>query len=235
VLFTAKATYYSKKSIAVKGVYYHYRKEIDGQISVITENNLIERVKVFLKCQRTVIDFINKATYEKDEDYIDAYKRCLWRYDHYFYKNFKFDVFNLKLQKIFFNEFYKSLVKCKELHNIEDEIYYIVMSKGNFEEYTKYMQRKVKGDNIIISLTSYPARIETVVKTIRTLLNQTKKPKKILLWLALEQFPNRESELPCELQSMVGEGLIIEWCKDLKSFKKLIPAIKKYPDHNDHV
>jgi len=83
---------------------------------------------------------------------------------------------------------------------------------------------------IIISLTSFPDRIHTVIKTIKTLLNQTKKPDKVILWLAPEQFENKEKDLPEELLNLQNYGLTIEWYKDIRSYKKIIPTLKKYPD-----
>jgi len=84
---------------------------------------------------------------------------------------------------------------------------------------------------VIVSLTSFPARIETVDKTIRTLLNQTIMPNRLILWLAKEQFPDKERSLPAKLLQLRNNGLEIEWVdKDIKSYKKLIPALQKYPD-----
>jgi hypothetical protein len=84
---------------------------------------------------------------------------------------------------------------------------------------------------VIVSLTSYPARIETVHLTVKNLLNQTEKIDKIILWLAKEQFANREESLPKNLLDLTSKGLTIGWCEnDIKSYKKLIPAIKEFPD-----
>ena len=83
---------------------------------------------------------------------------------------------------------------------------------------------------IIVSLTSFPQRINIVVKTIKTLLNQTMKPDMIILWLAPEQFPNGENDLPKELLNLREYGLTIDWYKDIRSYKKIIPTLKKYPD-----
>ena len=84
--------------------------------------------------------------------------------------------------------------------------------------------------NIIISLTSYPARIGTVNQTIESLLNQTMKADKVILWLAPEQFPNKEKDLPEHLLALCDKGLTIDWYHDIKSYKKLIPTLKKYPE-----
>ena len=83
---------------------------------------------------------------------------------------------------------------------------------------------------LIISLTSYPARIATVHLVIESLINQTLRADKIILWLAPEQFPGRESDLPEELLALIPMGLTIDWYHDIRSYKKLIPTLKRYPD-----
>lgn len=83
---------------------------------------------------------------------------------------------------------------------------------------------------IIISLTSFPARINTVHKTINTLLNQTFPADKVLLWLAEEEFPNKEHDLPEKLLQLQNRGLEIHWCNNIRSYKKLIPTLKMFPD-----
>lgn len=82
---------------------------------------------------------------------------------------------------------------------------------------------------LIVSLTSYPARINTVHLTIESILDQTFPADKVILWLAPEQFPNKEADLPDELIDLTKKGLTIDWYHDIRSYKKLIPALKKYP------
>jgi len=81
-------------------------------------------------------------------------------------------------------------------------------------------------DNIIVSLTSYPPRIKTVHLTVKSLLNQTLKVKKYILWL--DDFPNKENDLPFELLDLRKNGLKIEWCCITRSYTKLIPALERY-------
>ncbi|WP_097003404.1 glycosyltransferase [Lacrimispora amygdalina] len=83
--------------------------------------------------------------------------------------------------------------------------------------------------DIIISLTSFPARINTVWITIQTLLNQTVKPKKLILWLAEEQFINKEKDLPHKLLKQKEYGLTIKFCDDLRPHKKYFYAMQQYP------
>lgn len=82
---------------------------------------------------------------------------------------------------------------------------------------------------IIVSLTSYPARIKTVHKTIETLLAQSQKADMIILNLGEDKFINKEDDLPSELVKLTTQGLTINWCKDIGPFTKLIPTLKKYP------
>lgn len=84
-------------------------------------------------------------------------------------------------------------------------------------------------NEIIVSLTSFPGRIDLVHRTLYSLINQTYKPDRLILWLAECQFENRV--LPDNLLELQAYGLTIEWVKeDLKSYKKLIPAIEKFPN-----
>lgn len=88
-------------------------------------------------------------------------------------------------------------------------------------------KRKVK---IIVSLTSFPARIDGVDITLKSLLMQSLKPDEIILWLAKEQFPAKENGLPDKLLGLRKYGLTIYWCNDIRSYKKLIPALRMYPE-----
>lgn len=81
----------------------------------------------------------------------------------------------------------------------------------------------------IVSLTSYPPRIQQVHRTIETLLEQTVAPDMVILWLASEQFPLGEAELPDALVSLKKQGLVIRWRDDLKAHKKYFYAMKEYP------
>lgn len=82
---------------------------------------------------------------------------------------------------------------------------------------------------LIVSLTTYPARINSVYKTISTLLQQTVKPDRVVLWLAQTQFP--EKQLPENLTRLQQYGLEIKWVSnDIRSFKKLIPSLREFPE-----
>lgn len=83
---------------------------------------------------------------------------------------------------------------------------------------------------LVVSLTSFPGRIGTVHETVKSLLSQSLKPNRVVLWLAEEQFPKKERELPRRLLRLKHAGLEIRWCHDLKSYKKLLPSLDAFPD-----
>lgn len=96
---------------------------------------------------------------------------------------------------------------------------------------TEYgVTREKRTPQVIVSLTSFPARINTTHLAINTILRQTFKPDRVILWLADEQFPNKENDLPNEIIKLKDLGLEIKWCEDIKSYKKLIPALKEFPN-----
>lgn len=85
-------------------------------------------------------------------------------------------------------------------------------------------------NDIVVSVTTYPARIDTVHQTLESIITQTFRPGLVVLWLAQEEFPEGESSLPATLLKLKEIGLHIRWTHNIKSYKKLIPALKAYPD-----
>lgn len=82
--------------------------------------------------------------------------------------------------------------------------------------------------DIIISLTSFPARIEHVGATLDTLLSQTEPVRALVLTLSEEEFPERK--LPRSIRARQRRGLTVMWVEgNLRSFKKLIPVRQKFP------
>ena len=84
------------------------------------------------------------------------------------------------------------------------------------------------GTSVNVSLTSYPARIQSVPAVLESVYAQTRRPDRVLLWLAKEQFPCREADLPERLLQDSREGrLEIRWCDDLKPHKKYFYAMQE--------
>ena len=83
---------------------------------------------------------------------------------------------------------------------------------------------------IIASLTSWTKRIGTAHLAVQTILNQTRQTDLTVLYLATDEFPRREKDLPHELLALCSERFEIRWTKNIRSYKKLIPALKDFPN-----
>lgn len=85
-------------------------------------------------------------------------------------------------------------------------------------------------EGIIVSFTSFPARIKDVWKVVKSLKNQTIRPEHIILWLSQEQFPKRESipQSLLECEDRIFEIRIVEG--DIRSHKKYYYAMRDFPD-----
>lgn len=91
--------------------------------------------------------------------------------------------------------------------------------------------QETRRERIIVSMTSFPDRIRIVSRSLKSLMRQTMRPDKIVLWLSEDQFPDKEDELPYRLVEMKKLGLEIAWCKgDIKAYKKILPVLEKYPE-----
>jgi len=103
------------------------------------------------------------------------------------------------------------------------------------EEYTRdnypTFGKKYNGEKAIISLTSWKARINTVSKTLYSLIKQCP-GFHIVLVLSEEEFPKMMDELPENLKLFVKNNLIeVLWVyKNYKSFKKVLFTMDKYRD-----
>ena len=81
--------------------------------------------------------------------------------------------------------------------------------------------------DIIVSLTTYGRRIYDVALTIESIMQQSMKANRIVLWLD-DSF--KGNHLPTALTSQMERGLEIAYCKDIRSYTKLIPSLKSFPD-----
>lgn len=79
--------------------------------------------------------------------------------------------------------------------------------------------------DLVVSLTSYPARFPTLHLTLRCLLSQTIAPDRVILWVTLED----AKHLPKSVNELKLHGLEIRFCKDIRSYKKIVPALLAFP------
>ncbi len=85
-----------------------------------------------------------------------------------------------------------------------------------------------EGKQVIVSLTTFPKRINIIWIVIECMLCQSVLPDRIILWLSKDQFSDLE-DLPKSLLKLQKRGLEIKFCDgDLKSHKKYYYSLKKY-------
>lgn len=84
---------------------------------------------------------------------------------------------------------------------------------------------------IIVSLTSFPAAIPYAVQAIRSVLEGSLLPDKIVLYLDTQKYPG--GMLPEELEALLAENPIFEVrfdAAEIRSYKKLVPALRDFPE-----
>jgi hypothetical protein len=92
---------------------------------------------------------------------------------------------------------------------------------------TGITDKKYCNENITVSLTTYGKRFYQVYLTIESLMQQSLKPNKIVLWV---DYSFQNKRLPELLKKQQDRGLDICFCKDIRSYTKLIPSLQKYPN-----
>lgn len=86
----------------------------------------------------------------------------------------------------------------------------------------------MKVSPVIISLTSYAERINVVHLVIESLKKQTYRADKIVLWL--DETELSRQQLPQALAALEDELFEVRFCPNYKSYKKLVPSLKVFPD-----
>lgn len=79
---------------------------------------------------------------------------------------------------------------------------------------------------LYVSLTSHPGRFATLGTTLKCLLMQSWTPAGVILWIAHEEL----AALPPDVRELERFGLQIRPCQNLRSYKKIIPALAQQPD-----
>lgn len=80
---------------------------------------------------------------------------------------------------------------------------------------------------VIVTLTTHSKRIYEVFLAIESIMQQTVKPNRIVLWLD----ETRQNEpLPITLQKQMERGLEVRYCKDVGPHTKLVPSLREFPN-----
>ncbi|MBX9889406.1 MAG: glycosyltransferase [Flavobacteriaceae bacterium] len=105
----------------------------------------------------------------------------------------------------------------------------LVYIKWNFlTKINKSKFRTNPSTDFVVSIASYPKRAHLLPAVFEALNTQTVVPKKWILVLSEEEWP--EQKLPIYLEKLLKRGLEIIWVRN-NSFavKKLVPVLEKYP------
>lgn len=86
---------------------------------------------------------------------------------------------------------------------------------------------KVCNEDIVVSLTTFGQRYYDAYVAIESIMQGTVKPNRIILWVSddLKSVP-----IPMTLQKQMKRGLEIRFRKDIRSYTKLIYALKEFPN-----
>lgn len=79
---------------------------------------------------------------------------------------------------------------------------------------------------VVVSLTTFGNRLFEVAPTIESIMQGSMRPNRIVLWLEEEM---KGCMLPIAVKRQQERGLDIYFCKNFRSYKKLVPALCKYP------
>ena len=80
---------------------------------------------------------------------------------------------------------------------------------------------------IIVSLTTHGKRINDVHAAIESIMQGSVKPNKIVLWISEDY---KGIILPLALQRQTKRGLEIRYCRDIRSYTKLVHALNAFPE-----
>lgn len=87
-----------------------------------------------------------------------------------------------------------------------------------------------RAENTIVSLTSYGDRLERCTPyAIYSMFTQSVIPEKIALWIDKTKW--NDNNIPFAIKRMKEWGILeINYCEDIRSYTKLLPALRKYPE-----
>lgn len=99
---------------------------------------------------------------------------------------------------------------------------------------TSALSATPRSPRLIVSLTSFPERVNDsgiLPIAIFSIMEQTLKPDKIVLWLTEEEFPERQRDVSSEILRFCSHGLEIRWIPhNIRAYGKLVPALEEFPD-----
>lgn len=190
---------------------FYFRKGIKADDFVIKYYELLRNIKTVYVNNTNIFLPLNFTLYEK---YNELLTICPNEYQ-----------LGEDFGKKFEASKYKNIIKEKVVISNETKNHFLNSKNNN----------KITKDTLLVSMTSYPARIYGIYEVFISLLNQSVNISsyQCFLTLAKEEFRNEEKDLPPAVQKLIENGWIkIIWYHNIYSHKKLMPIIQKYPDND---
>ena len=226
----------NKSNIIIKGsIKFNINLQDLNQTLVKLNNSLTYLNQTFIHLMKNLnnlkinLDVLNKyiTNFDKNAKYLNELLRI---------NNQKYKIINKNILSKDIN------INCEKKEINIDNLYIKFIPKPNkTNQYFQYFNnnkssninkcRIRQNERIILTMTSWTKRINDCHKVIERLLQNTLKPYKLILNLAIEEFPKQEKELPISLLNLTTKytNFRIHWVlKNNNVFKKLIPTINKY-------
>lgn len=103
------------------------------------------------------------------------------------------------------------------------ELYYRLLARFNSRI---GVSDKKRTPPLIVSLTSFNERFNKLHLCIESLLQQSIKPDRLILWLSYAE----KDRIPPTITRLSDRGLEIKFCEDIRSYKKIIFALLEFPE-----
>lgn len=135
----------------------------------------------------------------------------------------------MRLDDFLIKEYYKTADNSNKILDKVKRMVIRYVANITIPSLSKKVNMSIVREDVIVSLTSFPDRINNIWKVINCILNQTVLPKKIILWLSSEQFKN--IQLPKKLTDLLSDRFEIHFTdSDIKSHKKYYYLNESYHD-----
>lgn len=227
ITFSAVCAATAKKIALVDKQLMYYRLGHSGTISSTKSKNL----KNVVTAVESVISQVSNLSYADKLQSAIKY----FAIDNYCFNFITFmDDFSSQFSKEYYNHIHNRF-NDEYFSDVNEDIFtnkklwplFCSIKQRNYEEMLKIRSREV-----IVSFTSFPARISFVSQVVDSMAMQTKKPDRVILNLAKPQFPNGEADLPEKLIEQKNNGLVeIAWRdEDIRSHKKYFYVMQENPE-----
>lgn len=91
----------------------------------------------------------------------------------------------------------------------------------------------LKSDQVVMTCTSMPSRINEIHRTISSVLGMEVLPFRLIINLSEEEFPNKLGSLPNNLVELLDNDIVeLHWVeRNTFTYKKVLPTVDRYADY----